>query len=471
MDTGIVISDPKEKQYFNKELCFSQSREGFGPTDQEWGFVTVRENAHIFWWLHYTTADAPAVERPLVIWLQGGPGGSSTGFGNFGELGPLDENLNVRNTSWDRDVNVLFVDNPVGTGYSYVDIRDALTTTNRQIAEDFVEFLKGFYQAVPSFKEVPVYIFCESYGGKMTAEIALVLYQEIQKGNIESKLKGIGLGDSWISPVDSVLTWAPYLLNIGAVDQNGFEAISQLAQQTKAAVDEGNFLAATDLWGQTEMSVYQYTYGVDFYNILRKISSSYKAHDSRSRLQKPGLEVRDSTDDKINVLMNGRVKKALNISQTWDSSFVFEYLEEDFMKPVTDIVEELLNTTDIKIAIYNGQLDLIVDTPGTMKWVNNLRWEGKDEWDATIRNGFSVDYYFEGNVKKSGNLAVYWVDRSGHMFPEVTRRRVRCLDQGNLSQESVSDHSREDPTINKGDTVANIAISKNFRILRVERYP
>lgn len=50
-----------------------------------------------------------------------------------------------------------------------------------------------------------------------------------------------------------------------------------------------------------------------------------------------------------------------------------------------------------------------------MKWVNNLKWEGKEEWDATIRNGFSVDNYFEGNVKKYGNLAVYWVDRSGHM--------------------------------------------------------
>lgn len=137
----------------------------------------MRENAHIFWWLHYTTADADVLERPLVIWLQGGPGGSSTGFGNFAELGPLDEDLNVRNTSWDRDVNVLFVDNPVGTGYSYVDTFDALATTNRQIAEDFVEFLKGFYEALPSFKQVPLYIFCESYGGKMTAEIALVLYQ------------------------------------------------------------------------------------------------------------------------------------------------------------------------------------------------------------------------------------------------------------------------------------------------------
>ncbi|KAJ8938320.1 hypothetical protein NQ314_011532 [Rhamnusium bicolor] len=143
------------------------AREGFGPTDQEWGYVTVRERAHMFWWLHYTTADVSKVtDRPLVIWLQGGPGSSSTGFGNFAELGPLDSDLNVRPTSWTNDVNVLFVDNPVGTGYSYVDSATALTTTNRQIAEDFLVLLKGFYDAVPIFKHIPLYIFCESYGGK-----------------------------------------------------------------------------------------------------------------------------------------------------------------------------------------------------------------------------------------------------------------------------------------------------------------
>ena len=32
--------------------------------------------------------------------FQGGPGGSGVGFGNFGELGPLDTDLKPRNTTW-----------------------------------------------------------------------------------------------------------------------------------------------------------------------------------------------------------------------------------------------------------------------------------------------------------------------------------------------------------------------------------
>ncbi|ENN80350.1 hypothetical protein YQE_03231, partial [Dendroctonus ponderosae] len=45
-------------------------RVGFGPNEQDWGYVTVREKAHMFWWLHYTTATGDYVQRPLVIWLQ-----------------------------------------------------------------------------------------------------------------------------------------------------------------------------------------------------------------------------------------------------------------------------------------------------------------------------------------------------------------------------------------------------------------
>lgn len=55
----------------------------------------------MFWWLYYTTADVKSYyEKPLIIWLQGGPNGSSIFYGNFAELGPLDIDLNPRNYTW-----------------------------------------------------------------------------------------------------------------------------------------------------------------------------------------------------------------------------------------------------------------------------------------------------------------------------------------------------------------------------------
>jgi serine carboxypeptidase 1 len=398
-------------------LCVTAAlaRKGYGPTEQEWGYVEVREGAHIFWWLQQTSADVDDyTEKPLLIWLQGGPGSSSTGYGNFAELGPLDADLNPRNTSWINFANVLFVDNPVGTGFSYADNTQQLATTNRQIADDFLVLLQGFYEAVPALKSTPLYIFCESYGGKMTAEIALVLDQAIKDGTLDVDLRGVGLGDSWISPIDSVMTWGPYLLSVGAIDQNGYEQIQQAAEATKEAVESGDFTMATNLWAAAEGVVEGVTANIDFYNILTKV---YGPWNKNRKLIKPGL--RDEVDDKIDVLMNNDVKEALGLDASWgyQSGFVFDALYEDFMKPVTDIVEELLNTTDLNVAVYNGQLDLIVDTPGTVEWVDKLKFEGAEDWKLTNRKPIVVNDVVEGYYKKLGNLGMYWVDRAGHMVP------------------------------------------------------
>lgn len=59
----------------------------------------------MFWWLYYVTD--PGVDhytdRPIVIWLQGGPGASSSGYGNFEEIGPLDLDLHERSHTWVND--------------------------------------------------------------------------------------------------------------------------------------------------------------------------------------------------------------------------------------------------------------------------------------------------------------------------------------------------------------------------------
>jgi serine carboxypeptidase 1 len=118
------------------------------------GYVQVRPNANMFWWLlkagDDTTNDFQGY--PLVIWLQGGPGASSTGFGNFGEIGPYQVDLQPRKNTWLNHANLLFIDNPVGSGYSYVTSDDAYVRNNTQIAIDLVAGLNGFLKDQPEFQ-------------------------------------------------------------------------------------------------------------------------------------------------------------------------------------------------------------------------------------------------------------------------------------------------------------------------------
>jgi len=51
---------------------------------------------------------------------------------------------------------LLFIDNPVGTGYSYVTSDDAYTTNVDEIASDLLAVMKAFLAQLPQFSVSPV---------------------------------------------------------------------------------------------------------------------------------------------------------------------------------------------------------------------------------------------------------------------------------------------------------------------------
>eukprot|EP01121_Diplochlamys_sp_Union-15-3_P012629 TRINITY_DN380_c0_g1_i3.p1 TRINITY_DN380_c0_g1~~TRINITY_DN380_c0_g1_i3.p1 ORF type:complete len:365 (-),score=56.13 TRINITY_DN380_c0_g1_i3:339-1433(-) len=340
--------------------------------DQAWDYVNVRPNAYMFWWL-YGAENINRTESPLVMWLQGGPGGSSTGFGNFLELGPLDVDLKPRPFTWVKSANILFVDNPVGTGYSYVTNSGAYTTNEQQIGTDLVTLLQSFLQKYPTFKNSPFYIFCESYGGKMTASFGKALHQAIIGGKIQCNFKGVALGDSWIEPIAFVNTWGPYLLSLSEVDEIGYNKIMASAQACDQAVQAQNWMEATNLWGNVEDVVEQVTFNIDFYNIQTPRNVSQYRPKSYTLQQRALMHLKKyGLGDALDDLMNGPIKKKLGIipsNVTWggQAADVFQYLSVDFMQPVIETVNYLLEN-DILVVVYSGNLDLICCTPGTMEW-------------------------------------------------------------------------------------------------------
>ncbi|KAI7734315.1 hypothetical protein M8C21_006596 [Ambrosia artemisiifolia] len=169
-------------------------------------FVLV--GAHMFWWLYKSPngVDDPSKPWPTILWLQGGPGGSGVGFGNFGEIGPLDVNLKPRNSTWLQKANLLFVDSPVGTGYSYVEDDKLFVKTDEEAATDLTTLLKAIYNVNTTLEGSPLYIFAESYGGKFAVTLGLSLLQAIEQGQLKLQLGGVALGDSWISPEDFVVS-------------------------------------------------------------------------------------------------------------------------------------------------------------------------------------------------------------------------------------------------------------------------
>lgn len=71
------------------------------------------------------------------------------------EIGPFrtkdKETLVPNNGSWHEFANLLFVDNPVGTGYSFVDTNNYLHELD-EMADQFVTFLEKWFKLFPQYE-------------------------------------------------------------------------------------------------------------------------------------------------------------------------------------------------------------------------------------------------------------------------------------------------------------------------------
>ncbi|KAI7985139.1 Serine carboxypeptidase-like 51 [Camellia lanceoleosa] len=312
------------------------------------------DEAHMFWWLYrspYRVED-PSNPWPTILWLQGGPGGSRVGFGNFLEIGPLDVDLKPWNSTWLTKADLLLVDSPVGTRFNYVEDESLAVKTDEAAAIDLTAMLKALFNGNETLQKSPLFIIVESYGGKFA------------------------------------FSWGPLLKDLSRLDSNALYSSNSLAQKIQQELAEEKYEDATNTWGVLEDVISASSNDVDFYNFM--LDSSNDPLESRTYESK-GLMVdrylkymRTKIFSSINsasgldlyTVMNGPIKQKLKIipeNVTWDGqgAIVFPAMVGDFMKPRIKKVDKLL-AKGVNVTIYNGQIDLIYATKGTEAWIDKL---------------------------------------------------------------------------------------------------
>lgn len=167
---------------------------------QSSGVVDVRaDGSNMFYWL-FDSESAPETD-PLVIWLTGGPGCSSE-LAVFMENGPyrIDywQDMKLNEYTWSKKANMLFVDNPIGTGFSTSANPSMTDKSEKQVVADFHAFLSKFLQENPQFEGRNFFVAGESYAGHYIPGIA----QDLVKNgsDINANLKGIAIGNGWVDP-------------------------------------------------------------------------------------------------------------------------------------------------------------------------------------------------------------------------------------------------------------------------------
>lgn len=86
------------------------------------GYITTDEANGRALYYYFVQAETNPSSRPLALWLNGGPGCSSLGYGAFMEHGPFRPRGSVLEKniySWNMEANLLYVESPLGVGFSY----------------------------------------------------------------------------------------------------------------------------------------------------------------------------------------------------------------------------------------------------------------------------------------------------------------------------------------------------------------
>lgn len=348
-------------------------------------------------------------DAPVVMWLQGGPGCSSL-TGLFAELGPYKVNsdtlqLEENEYSWNDHFHLLFVDNPVGSGYSYVNKEAGFVTTETEVADNLYSLLLQFFADHPQYSSNSFYIFGESYAGKYIPAISAKIMNE----GFKIPLKGCGIGDGLTHPVEQFNVYDIFAYANSLVSRDGLTNLIKYQNETVEAIKREEWGTAFSLWNQASSIVDTESGGVNEYDIR-----THEQYDFSYITKYINL---DSTKELMGI------PKERVFSQC--NSSVYMYLENDICQSNRKDIIDLINSGSVDVLLYNAQFDLIISVIGSIDgWVYNMPWKYQKEFQQAERKLWKLsDGTFAGWLKSYDHLFSAIVGDAGHLSPmnEPTR--------------------------------------------------
>ncbi|KAK5740429.1 Cell death protease [Elasticomyces elasticus] len=406
--------------------------------------VTPAHHGNLFFWL--TKNRHIANRSRLVLWLNGGPGCSSMD-GALMEIGPYRvvegtkeaPKLVYNEGSWDEFANVLFVDNPVGTGFSYVD-GDSYIHELKEMAEQMVVFLDKFFALFPEHTLDDIYIAGESYAGQHIPYIARAILDRNAQALTTSpqqtpwNLSGLLIGNGWISGPDQYPSYLQFAYEAGLI-KAGSDQERQLQDQQK--------ICYKDLDGGGKDHVDTPSCEGILQDLLRLTTEGGKCrnmYDVRLTDSYPscGMSWPPDLAQVKPYLRREDVTKALHINPDKKTGWVEcnGQVSSNFRVPNSAPAIALLPglLEQVPIVLFSGDKDLICNHIGTETLISNLAFNGGTGMETASGSGIWApkrDWEFEGEpagiYQSARNLTYVKFYNSSHMVPFDFPRRTRDM--------------------------------------------
>ncbi|KAM0962288.1 hypothetical protein ACFX2I_021430 [Malus domestica] len=337
------------------------------------GYVTVDEKKQKALFYYLAEAEIDPASKPLVLWLNGGPGCSSLGVGAFSENGPFrpQGEVLVRNEhSWNTEANMLYLETPIGVGFSYS------TDTSSYEARDNLLFLQKWLEKFPQYRNRSLYITGESYAGHYVPQLAELMLQF--KKEYHFNLKGIALGNPVLEFATDFNSRAEFFWSHGLISDSTYNMFTSVCNYSRYVSEyyRGSLspiCARVMSQVSTETSKF-----VDKYDVTLDVCISSVFSQSKALLPQEVADTIDVCveDEIVNYLNRPDVQKALHarlvgVRQWAVCSTILDYQHLDVEIPTITIIGNLIKA-GIPVLVYSGDQDSVIPLTGSRKLVNGL---------------------------------------------------------------------------------------------------
>ncbi|XP_020570632.1 serine carboxypeptidase-like 7 isoform X1 [Phalaenopsis equestris] len=402
----------------------------------ETGYVTVNEESGAELFYYFVESERNPSDDPLILFLVGGP--YCSGFSGLAlDVGPLGfmvkaydgtlPTLTSNPFSWTQISSIIFLDWPVGTGFSFSPSIVDYHTDEVKSAKQIYKFLIKWLLDHPSFQSNPFYVAGDSYGGKMAPLSAL----EIADGNENFRqpfvnLKGYLVGNPVTSDRIDISSQPPHAYGLGIISDELLKLI-QINCVGEDYRNPKNTHCATNL-----KTLNEFLSEINKYSILEpkcpddSFELKEQKGNHRSIKEKffefyPSLYVPDIDCANDRLLSyywsNDRLTKvALHIKEgTVEEWHRCKQDSNNYTYNVPTSVPHHLNLIrrGYRALIYSGDHDLDIPFIGTLKWVRSLNFSIVENWRSWRAGGQVAGY----TILFSNNLTFATVKGGSHTAP------------------------------------------------------
>ncbi|KAI0123616.1 Alpha/Beta hydrolase protein [Xylariales sp. AK1849] len=383
------------------------------------GYLTVGENMNMWFWF-FEARNSPTT-APLAAWFNGGPGCSSM-IGLFQENGPCQfyngaSTPSLNPYSFNEVANMLYVDQPIGTGFSYG--TDSVTST--VTAAPFVwKLIQAFFTQFPQYENRDFGLFTESYGGHYGPEFSHYIEAQntgIANGTVKGEkinLIAVGINNGLYDEK------IQYKADIEFAYNNSYRSLISAAQAEKLNTAYTSkclplLEECTGLTGTVSACSQAFNTCDDDIDEVIYNSADFDPYDVRASSNDPNPPETYTT-----YLASAAVKKAIGAASTYtecpDSVNSKFFTTGDYPRSFVETISEVVQS-GIRVLTWAGDADFICNWVGNYAVANAITYSGSAQFKAKELAPYTVDGKEMGQFKTVDNLSFIRVYAAGHEVP------------------------------------------------------